>query len=69
MPRVPTLTSPSSKEHAQSKGKEFNKNIFFYFEIYSGVRPGTLQDFCLESQRMTPTPYTFNRQSQSPKGR
>ena len=53
MPRVPTLTSPSSKDHAQSKG----------------VRPGTLQDFCIESQRMTPAPFTFSRQAQSPKGR
>ncbi|CAF2647567.1 unnamed protein product [Rotaria sp. Silwood2] len=53
MPRVPTLTSPSSREHALSKG----------------VRPGTLQDFCIESQRMVPTPFMFNRQSQSAKSR
>ncbi|CAF1311534.1 unnamed protein product [Rotaria sordida] len=53
MPHVPTLTSPSSKEHALSKG----------------VRPGTLQDFCIESQRMVPTPFMFNRQSQSTKNR
>jgi len=53
MPRVPTLTSPSSKDHAQSKG----------------VRPGTLQDFCIESQRMNPTPFMFTRQSQSAKSR
>ncbi|CAF1149162.1 unnamed protein product [Rotaria sordida] len=53
MPRVPTLTSPSSREHALSKG----------------FRPGTLQDFCIESQRMVPTPFMFNRQSQSTKNR
>lgn len=53
MPRVPTLTSPSSIEHAQSKG----------------YRPGTLQDFCIESQRMIPTPIVFSRQSQSAKSR
>ncbi|CAF3750615.1 unnamed protein product [Rotaria sp. Silwood1] len=53
MPRVPTLTSPSSREHA----------------LYKGVRPGTLQDFCIESQRMVPTPFMFSRQSQSAKNR
>jgi len=26
MPRVPTLTSPSSREHAQSKGNNSQKN-------------------------------------------
>lgn len=34
-----------------------------------GIRPGSFQDFRIESQRMTPTPMTFNRQAQSAKGR
>ncbi|CAF4102206.1 unnamed protein product [Rotaria sp. Silwood2] len=52
MPRVPTLTSPSSRDHAHYK-----------------VRPESFQDFCIESHRMTTTPLSFARQSQSPKGR
>ncbi|CAF3333891.1 unnamed protein product [Rotaria sp. Silwood1] len=52
MPRAPTLTSPSSRDHAQYK-----------------VRPESFQDFCIESHRMTTTPLSFVRQSQSPKGR
>lgn len=68
MPRVPTLTSPSSKEHAQSKGN-YSKINNFKSKISLGVRPGTLQDFCIESQRMIPAPFTFSRQSQSAKGR
>ncbi|CAF1655144.1 unnamed protein product, partial [Didymodactylos carnosus] len=36
MPKVPTLTSPSSKDHA----------------LYKGVRPTNFQDFCLESNRI-----------------
>ncbi|CAF1263136.1 unnamed protein product [Adineta steineri] len=53
MPRVPVLTSPSSREHAQ----------------YKGVRPGTFQEFSVESQRMTPSPFTLDRQFQSAKTR
>ncbi|CAF4176833.1 unnamed protein product, partial [Rotaria magnacalcarata] len=34
-----------------------------------GARPGTLQDFCLESQRLVPTPFMFGRQAQSAKYR
>ncbi|CAF4318857.1 unnamed protein product, partial [Adineta steineri] len=53
MPRVPVLTSPSSREHAQ----------------YKGVRPGTFQEFSVESQRMTPSSFTLDRQFQSAKTR
>jgi hypothetical protein len=53
MPRVPTLTSPSSRDHAQ----------------YKGARPGSFQDFHIETHRMTPTPVSFSRQSQSARGR
>jgi len=107
MPRVPTLSSPSSREHAHYKGrllfaKTIAKQLFslaqFCFEIssvtypagdahlqnsrlntffriliiliiYLGVRPGTYQDFCIESQRVTPAPFTFGRQSLSAKNR
>ncbi|UJR26452.1 hypothetical protein I4U23_007782 [Adineta vaga] len=51
MPRVPTLTSPSSKDHAQFKG----------------TRPGISYDFRIETHRMTPTPLIIPRQSQSSK--
>jgi hypothetical protein len=37
--------------------------------ICLGVRPGTYQDFCIESQRVTPAPFTFGRQSLSAKNR
>ncbi|CAF0950787.1 unnamed protein product [Rotaria sordida] len=53
IPRVPILTSPSSRDHA----------------LYKGVRPESFQDFRIESHRMTTTPLSFTRQSQSPKGR
>ncbi|CAF0835886.1 unnamed protein product [Adineta ricciae] len=53
MPRVPTLTSPSSREHA----------------LYKGVRPGTFQDFSIESQRVTPAPLSLSRQLRSAKSR
>ncbi|CAF1332696.1 unnamed protein product [Adineta steineri] len=53
MPRVPTLTSPSSRDHAQ----------------YKGTRPGTSYDFSVESHRMTTTPFINARQSQSAKKR
>ncbi|UJR22622.1 hypothetical protein I4U23_025663 [Adineta vaga] len=53
MPRVPVLTSPSSRDHA----------------LYKGVRPGTFQDFGIESHRVTPTPFTLTRQFQSAKSR
>ena len=40
-----------------------------YLDILLGVRPGTLQNFHLESHRMVPTPLMLNRQSQSVKSR
>lgn len=34
-----------------------------------GIRPGSYQDFCLESHRMNPTPLSFSRQLSSAKSR
>jgi len=70
MPRVPTLTSPSSRDHAIYKGKysheiEFTNGI----RLVLGARPGSFQDFRIESHRMTPTPMSFSRPAISAKGR
>ena len=35
---------------------QLNRLIILLAKISLGVRPGTLQDFCIESQRMVPTP-------------
>ncbi|CAF0761761.1 unnamed protein product [Adineta ricciae] len=51
MRRVPTLTSPSSKDHVHSKG----------------IRPGTSYDFHIDTHRMTPAPLIAPRPSQSSK--
>jgi hypothetical protein len=70
MPRVPTLTSPSSRDHAHYKGTFFIKiNIRNRILLYLGARPGSFQDFRIESHRVTPTPFSPSRQAQSPKGR
>jgi hypothetical protein len=37
--------------------------------LYLGARPGSFQDFRIESHRVTPTPFSPSRQTQSPKGR
>jgi hypothetical protein len=71
MPRVPTLTSPSSRDHAHYKGRFFreidisHRIIFFYL----GARPESFRDFRIDSHRMTPTPINFSRQSLSAKSR
>lgn len=57
MPRVPILTSPSSRDHAQSKGNYFYETrISIQILLSLGVRPGSIHDFCIESHRVTPTP-------------
>ncbi|CAF4975704.1 unnamed protein product, partial [Rotaria socialis] len=70
MPRVPILTSPSSRDHATFKGTDFFGKfipIETLTQYYLGVRPESYQDFCIESHRMTTTPLSFNRQTQYPK--
>ncbi|CAF3778294.1 unnamed protein product [Rotaria magnacalcarata] len=72
MPRVPILTSPSSRDHATYKGTDFFRKFITIetpTQYYLGVRPESYQDFCIESHRMTTTPLSFNRQTQSPKPR
>ena len=70
MPRVPTLTSPSSRDHAIYKGKyDHELQLLNSIRLDLGTRPESFQDFCVESHRLTPTPIGIHRQSLSAKGR
>lgn len=70
IPRVPTLSSPSSKDHAYYRGEFHRSKISSSSSpLIEGVRPESFQDFRVETQRLTPVPTSVTRMSPQTKGR